>query len=718
MTEDPSSAENSSYNATSHVFKIGNSDRCVFMSTIEFADPIFSGNGTYGRVIVDGIHQCWEADANGKHLDNNHIVFLLCAVPKPREEGIEGDSWKPLSPVVSLYKAHNEVYNGITVVLPCAVDEAKWGRLDYNSDWVGFATEAAKSFDFALSKVSTLPLSQHSPSEGTRGNQHNLIWWCTAAELLKMAFLTQNKDKASNKKFICVDWTGYIALRAIVGIVGSFIGNVSHECAEKNFFLRCVCFLSFRVFGISLSEILHEDEESDELNACHSISNQTMAITNVHESFTDDCTYFYRIWESEAITHCKSSASLSYYDNVCLLRHLNMILNKVTSLQTHIPSDCGLTKYKMLELKGHKTKYFIPSWILLSMEQQTTSKSSTYGMVDLVSHAKTVLSFVMCPVRDEVMKCRHLFNTDGWKFEYLPAELRNILQHPDHSNVLHALQQTDVHSEDPPRLFIASAVRISPEKTPINFVKVVEKLWLLKKNNSSKSVFREDQNHLKRSLFVPLLFGSSPPNSEYAKEVKRRFLEVTEGNGIVLESFMNPSELSALFKICLLNFHPCIYDSFALTITEAAVHGCPSMIPCSMNHTQQIDICNNSPGIDVPIMPKVVWTAKVGAAALVSPNEGASIPYIFERENTVAGSVMSSDALCPRGGEGYPSSFLFPYTSSNISNASYCRIAVDIWRLLSRKVNGGDTIQQVADAAQRKSLAYNTMSCGRSILAL
>jgi glycosyltransferase involved in cell wall biosynthesis len=113
---------------------------------------------------------------------------------------------------------------------------------------------------------------------------------------------------------------------------------------------------------------------------------------------------------------------------------------------------------------------------------------------------------------------------------------------------------------DKRNLFLC-CVRLSPEKQPCKFVSVAAAL-------SKRGVF-------KKLAVQPLLLAAT--SSPYAQEIVREFEEkVPEGR--VEHKFMSAQELAQVFACTVLNFHPCEYDAYGMTVVEAASQGAPSIM--------------------------------------------------------------------------------------------------------------------------------------------
>lgn len=81
---------------------------------------------------------------------------------------------------------------------------------------------------------------------------------------------------------------------------------------------------------------------------------------------------------------------------------------------------------------------------------------------------------------------------------------------------------------------------------------------------------------LQQQGLVPLLAGSSA-DPTYAQTVKDQLRHACP-RAILVDSFLSPTALAAIFGYSVLNFHPCAYDAYGMTIVEAAAMGVPSVV--------------------------------------------------------------------------------------------------------------------------------------------
>jgi glycosyltransferase involved in cell wall biosynthesis len=147
------------------------------------------------------------------------------------------------------------------------------------------------------------------------------------------------------------------------------------------------------------------------------------------------------------------------------------------------------------------------------------------------------------------------------------------------------------------RAYMVCLVRLSEDKGPQRFVDICEAITLA------------DPTVWQRTGVIPLMAGASS-QPDFAKALKTRFRQVVP-HAIVVDEFLNPSQLSQLLQNAILNIHPARYEAFGMTIVEAASCGVPTVFNC----------------------------AGIGAAQILSPDEGAAIAVDMDDITTVAKAV-------------------------------------------------------------------------------
>jgi len=110
------------------------------------------------------------------------------------------------------------------------------------------------------------------------------------------------------------------------------------------------------------------------------------------------------------------------------------------------------------------------------------------------------------------------------------------------------------------RPIVACVARQSPEKAVHRFVEFVE---------MAADVLQE--------LNLTVVLAGAASDVEYARESQQRLLRAVP-SAIVIDRFLSPKELGALFAHTLVNFHPSSYDAYGMTIVEAAAFGAPTIL--------------------------------------------------------------------------------------------------------------------------------------------
>ena len=117
------------------------------------------------------------------------------------------------------------------------------------------------------------------------------------------------------------------------------------------------------------------------------------------------------------------------------------------------------------------------------------------------------------------------------------------------------------------RRYVSCVVRPSEEKKPHRFVAMCEEL-------ARRGVFDAKDGG---APLAPLMCINAEVKSDYARDLRRRF-EACSPNARVVDEFLGPRALGDVFEETLLNVHPPSYDSFGMTIIEAAAFGAPTVM--------------------------------------------------------------------------------------------------------------------------------------------
>ena len=156
--------------------------------------------------------------------------------------------------------------------------------------------------------------------------------------------------------------------------------------------------------------------------------------------------------------------------------------------------------------------------------------------------------------------------------ELASRDFSELISHlPDEANA--AIQQLSKHKSDSTsrRVFITCMVRLSPEKTPHNFVVFLRKIGGIK--------------FLKSAGLIPLICGAKSVQS-YAKCILDDFVALCSSGTtqdsswpcVVIDRFLGPKEMAAVFSCSAINLHPCLNDAYGMTIVESAAFGAVSIV--------------------------------------------------------------------------------------------------------------------------------------------
>ncbi len=158
------------------------------------------------------------------------------------------------------------------------------------------------------------------------------------------------------------------------------------------------------------------------------------------------------------------------------------------------------------------------------------------------------IEIVVPPLRQDMESFAKISNSSKDFFEYLPKSIQSRITSRD---------GTDLFSKRP---IIACVARQSPEKCIMRFVK-----------------FLEMTTNVLQSLNLTVVLAGAASDVDYAKNIRQRLLQAVP-SAIVIDRFLSPKELGAVFAHTVLNFHPSSYDAYGMTIVEAAAFGSPSVI--------------------------------------------------------------------------------------------------------------------------------------------
>ena len=181
----------------------------------------------------------------------------------------------------------------------------------------------------------------------------------------------------------------------------------------------------------------------------------------------------------------------------------------------------------------------------LALEQATfavaLSEKDKQSLCELLNNKELPIEVLLPPLRGDV---KELASLDHKELQQdLPKEVASALA-----------------DGSPGRRLVTCVARLSPEKHVENFVKFVK---------ANRATLDEHD-------WIPLLAGSTA-DEEYADTIKQE-LRKAAPHAIIINSFLSPRALTAVFTRTILNFHPCEYDAYGMTIIEAAALGVASIV--------------------------------------------------------------------------------------------------------------------------------------------
>ncbi|CAD7958975.1 unnamed protein product [Amoebophrya sp. A25] len=509
--------------------------------TLEYADPIFSGNGVYSRSIVTGLVEqlrfdvlvisgtsaqgpCGSSPGPGGSGSCSKSLSPLHPQSQPRIDMVRHSQSQPRTTSRSQHSSAGAAKDipptctsgGTlqTIAIPLRV----WNRLDRGSDWELFRDRVASS---------------EEDDEGGGG--------------VLAAFTEFAPDY-----IIAVDWSGAAAARMLM--------EKMQLDQRKPLF---VLFL-FRLFSAS-TEFSEEDltfykeEEgnavrvADKVVSCSSIDRKLLAAT-------------FFLGDDEAMDISRNRE----------------ISNTLTATLTTPPS-C-VKQNKLAFLNPPLRPGFVEEGAAATTSSATTSSS--------VTNKKASSRSTLTKAPASSSSCSSL-----------PA--------PSSSSCSSSSETPISSSKTPTASYLLCCCRLSPEKRVDFFVDVICR--------------HEVREALQKQNIVPFLVGAQ--NSEWGKELIQGKLESTfklvstrntiseeddrdDGDGqeqdqrggciqiehhhhkqddhhhdaqkqqhyAIVRDFMSAAQLREVFRKSVLNFHPALYDSYAMTIVEAAACGLPSLI--------------------------------------------------------------------------------------------------------------------------------------------
>ncbi|CUE68244.1 Hypothetical protein, putative, partial [Bodo saltans] len=492
----------------------------LLLLAYELADPLFSGNGTYGRTVVEGL--CIGLVDKLQRLERvspppspftlraSVEVDVITAVPRDPIAASSTDTTPPeeveeeeVFPLPSSLQQKEGQQQRVTVrLLKVPVPVTSWRRHDWGSGWAQFAEGAARLYGTRIRSGLQLSSGLQSDEVEEEGN-------------------TINYDGVA-----VIDWHGLVALQQVLGgwdvlrdiaVTSNKTSDPGdrHACRHHHHHGVRVVYLNFRVFGNPSLQGNGTDAEE--------------------EGST------FRLIEAMGLLCCSETVALCKADAVMLYDHA--VLEMMRTTNTSATRD---NKEEQVELSSQSSRLFdraaihaITEASLVRLQAPTTAPttapcSSSPPSAPLQVQVSVPL-VVLPPVRSEVIasakqmeddiegrcidpsSCLPCSSPPSMSFidQHLPAQLKAALLSFGNST-------TSASTTLLERRLIVCCVRQARDKNPDRFVSLMEDLCtLLPKTHKDADDTDRPLLGSHNSFYIPVVFGASPEPS-FSEELRQR----------------------------------------------------------------------------------------------------------------------------------------------------------------------------------------------------
>jgi len=433
--------------------------------------------------------------------------------------------------------------------------ECQWKRLDRSGPWREYADAAAATARSSSDGVGSDNDSANDDGSGT--GDDGTLGCCYASRVRK--FMPTD--------VIAVDWHGMLAWEAIRSTLSrdddlepDVIGGGG---GKEGFWQPCranVCYFNFRVYSSSIWD--HPPTTSQQEQEQQQPSNNE-AVVELNDDNDDHDGIFYKEKEQLACRLANVVICLSEHDK-CMLRRL-MLEDGNDDIDDL--NESMERKMKRIHILHPPLRGDIRELALLPIINNIDSNETDvehYWNCHLPPEAKLAIEKVS--------------SSTSSSSPPPPSSL------PSSSPSSSSLTEGYIKQ----RIFITCMARLSPEKSPHNFISLLHKLG--------------GAEFLRRHSLIPIVCGARSVE-EYAKKVvddfESMFVSTNDGRSVggggdgdgdgedgeeeawpyvVIDRHLGPLELSAVFSRTAVNVHPCMYDAYGMTLVESAAFGAPSIV--------------------------------------------------------------------------------------------------------------------------------------------
>uniref|UniRef100_A0A7S4EEE7 Glycosyl transferase family 1 domain-containing protein n=1 Tax=Pseudo-nitzschia australis TaxID=44445 RepID=A0A7S4EEE7_9STRA len=192
------------------------------------------------------------------------------------------------------------------------------------------------------------------------------------------------------------------------------------------------------------------------------------------------------------------------------------------------------------------------------------SSKDTQQLADILQedkHQTIPIEIILPPLRQDMKIFAKTYRTSKDFLCHLPDSVRfRIPSNNGSTNYPAPAASSATNLLLSKRPFIVCVARQSPEKCIHRFVK-----------------FTEMAADFLQELNLTVVLAGAASDVEYARQSRQRLLRAVP-SAVVIDRFLSPKELGALFAHTLVNFHPASYDAYGMTIVEAAAFGAPTVL--------------------------------------------------------------------------------------------------------------------------------------------
>jgi glycosyltransferase involved in cell wall biosynthesis len=213
----------------------------------------------------------------------------------------------------------------------------------------------------------------------------------------------------------------------------------------------------------------------------------------------------------------------------------------------------------VISLSSKDTQYLYGIQEKFSIEKQTQQQEGVQQLGGVQLHEPAIIKkpieIVLPPLRQDMRRFATKNGTSEDLFLHLPDSIQSLISMVDDNGD----GTTHLFSKRP---LITCVARQSPEKCIQRFVAFIE---------------MAANTGILEQLNLTVVLAGAVSDLNYAQQLHKRLLRAVP-TAIIIDRFLSPFELGAVFAHTILNFHPPFYDAYGMTVIEAAAFGAPTVL--------------------------------------------------------------------------------------------------------------------------------------------